>query len=103
MKLISYIQFEQNSVILMKEGERTFTVCFDNSTATFAELDGDDIFDEHEINVEIEEQRKTPGQILGMVGGIKGGKARAKNLSPERRKEIAILGAKARWAKSLPH
>ena len=31
--------------------------------------------------------------------GSKGGKKRAKNLSPERRKEIALKGAKARWSK----
>jgi hypothetical protein len=31
--------------------------------------------------------------------GSKGGKARATNLSPERRKEIARAAVKARWAK----
>jgi general stress protein YciG len=31
--------------------------------------------------------------------GSKGGKARAKALTPERRKEIARQGAKARWGK----
>ena len=30
----------------------------------------------------------------------KGGFARAKNLTPERRREIAINGAKARWSKA---
>lgn len=32
------------------------------------------------------------------AGGVQGGKARAKSLTPERRKEIARAGAKARWA-----
>jgi len=36
---------------------------------------------------------------LGRLGGLKGGKARAKALSPERRKEIAKKAAKARWNK----
>lgn len=31
------------------------------------------------------------------AGGLKGGKARAKNLSPERRSEIARVAAHARW------
>jgi hypothetical protein len=35
---------------------------------------------------------------IGRKGGIKGGKARAANLSPERRKEIAKAAAQARWA-----
>ncbi|MEO1243930.1 MAG: histone H1 [Pseudomonadota bacterium] len=37
---------------------------------------------------------------LGRRGGLKGGLARAKKLSPERRKEIAEKAAQARWAKS---
>jgi hypothetical protein len=35
----------------------------------------------------------------GGLGGKKGGPARAKKLSPERRKEIARKAAKARWDK----
>lgn len=34
---------------------------------------------------------------IGRRGGIKGGKARAANLSNERRKEIARKAAQARW------
>ena len=34
---------------------------------------------------------------LGKVGGAKGGPARAKALSPQRRKEIAQDAAKTRW------
>lgn len=33
----------------------------------------------------------------GRAGGAKGGKARAEKLSPERRREIAVAAAKARW------
>jgi hypothetical protein len=33
----------------------------------------------------------------GRRGGLKGGKARAKKLSPERRREIAKKAAAARW------
>ncbi len=36
---------------------------------------------------------------LGRRGGLKGGKARAAKLSPERRAEIAKRAAEARWAK----
>jgi hypothetical protein len=37
---------------------------------------------------------------LGLLGGSKGGRKRAQNLSPERRKAIAQQGAQARWAKA---
>ena len=44
---------------------------------------------------------KNPAAVLlGRMGGIKGGKARAEKLSPERRKEIAQRAAKERWKKS---
>lgn len=33
----------------------------------------------------------------GRLGGLKGGKARKKSLSKQRRKEIATRAAKARW------
>jgi hypothetical protein len=36
-----------------------------------------------------------PAQVLGRAGGL----ARAKKLSPKRRREIARLAAEARWAK----
>ena len=35
----------------------------------------------------------------GRLGGLKGGKARAKKLSAKRRKTIALKAAKARWKK----
>jgi hypothetical protein len=43
-------------------------------------------------------RKNKAAQALGKLGGLKGGKARAKKLSPERRKEIARLAANARWA-----
>lgn len=38
-------------------------------------------------------------QALGHLGGLKGGKARAERLTPERRAEIAKKAAMARWGK----
>jgi hypothetical protein len=35
---------------------------------------------------------------IGRLGGIKGGKARADSLTPERRSEIAKKAAQARWS-----
>jgi hypothetical protein len=35
----------------------------------------------------------------GRAGGLKGGKRRAEQLTPERRREIAKSAAAARWAK----
>ncbi|MBI1808160.1 MAG: hypothetical protein HYR76_14065 [Ignavibacteria bacterium] len=41
---------------------------------------------------------KNPAAVaLGRLGGLKGGKARAKALSPKRRSEIAKKAAKKRW------
>jgi hypothetical protein len=41
---------------------------------------------------------KNPAAVsLGRLGGLKGGKARAKNLSAEQRKEIARKAAESRW------
>lgn len=37
---------------------------------------------------------------LGRLGGLKGGKARAAKLSPERRSEIAKQAAAKRWRQS---
>jgi hypothetical protein len=43
--------------------------------------------------------RKNPAAVaLGKLGGSKGGKARAANLSPRKRKQIAKKAAKARWS-----
>jgi hypothetical protein len=47
---------------------------------------------------------KNPAAVaLGRLGGLKGGKARAKKLSPKRRKEIAVAAAQQRWLKPRPN
>ena len=47
-----------------------------------------------------EVEEKDPGAVaLGRRGGLKGGKARAKKLTAERRSEIARAAADARWSK----
>jgi hypothetical protein len=46
-------------------------------------------------------KEKNPAAVaLGRLGGLKGGKARAKKLGPERRKEIARKAATTRWGLS---
>lgn len=48
-----------------------------------------------------EEQGKDPAAVaLGRKGGLKGGKARAENLSATKRAAIARNAANARWQKS---
>jgi len=45
-------------------------------------------------------KEKNPAAVaLGKLGGAKGGKARARALSPERRIEIARKAAETRWKK----
>lgn len=47
-----------------------------------------------------EEQGKDPAAVRsGRRGGIKGGKARAASMTPERRAEIARQAAEKRWSK----
>jgi len=47
-----------------------------------------------------EKPEKNPAAVaLGRLGGLKGGKARAKKLSAKKRKEIAKKAAEARWKK----
>lgn len=49
------------------------------------------------------EPTKDPAAVaLGRRGGLKGGKARAANLTPEERSELARRAAQARWAKRRP-
>src|SRR5260370_14850593 len=46
---------------------------------------------------------KNPHAVaLGRLGGAKGGLARSRNLTPERRREIACPAAAARWSGRLP-
>jgi hypothetical protein len=48
-----------------------------------------------------EPSEKNPHAVaLGKLGGKKGGKARADKLTPEQRKEIAKIAARARWKKA---
>ena len=45
-----------------------------------------------------EKSEKNPAAVaLGRLGGLKGGKARAKKLTAKRRSEIARRAAQARW------
>jgi hypothetical protein len=47
---------------------------------------------------------KNPAAVaLGRLGGLKGGLNRAKNLSSERRSEIAKVAAQKRWGKEDDH
>jgi hypothetical protein len=48
-----------------------------------------------------EEQGKNPMAVkLGRKGGLKGGEARSRALTPSRRSEIARAAANSRWKKS---
>ena len=49
---------------------------------------------------EIVEELRDPGKEYARKGGLKGGKARAEKLTPERRVEIARKAAEKRWGKS---
>lgn len=50
---------------------------------------------------EEEESKKNPHAVaLGRLGGIKGGKARARRMTAEERKRTARAAANARWAAS---
>jgi hypothetical protein len=44
-------------------------------------------------------KKSEAAKFLGRLGGLKGGKARAKKLTPERRSAIARKGAEVRWGK----
>ena len=46
------------------------------------------------------EEKTNSGKELKRKGGLKGGKARARKLSPKERHEIAKLAAHARWKRS---
>jgi hypothetical protein len=47
----------------------------------------------------VEYTKNEAAAALGRLGGLKGGKARADKLTPERRKEIAQKAAQKRWGK----
>jgi len=50
-----------------------------------------------EVGVTPNDEVKAAAAALGRLGGLKGGKARAKALSPKKRSEIAKKAAAARW------
>lgn len=53
-----------------------------------------------EIQAKAIAEGKNPAAVmLGRLGGLKGGKARATKLSAEQRSEIARKAAKTRWEK----
>lgn len=45
----------------------------------------------------IEDGKNPAAVLLGRLGGLKGGKARAAKLSGKKRREIARQAARARW------
>ncbi len=47
----------------------------------------------------VSESKRHPQTTKGHAGGLKGGKARAKHLTPEQRRRIARGAAQARWKK----
>ncbi len=51
--------------------------------------------------LETERVKNPHAQALGRLGGRVGGLARAKSLTPERRREIAVNASKARWTKNV--
>lgn len=54
---------------------------------------------EKEDRIVTEDGRDLAAVLLGRLGGLKGGQARAQALSPERRREIAAKAARTRWEK----
>jgi len=49
------------------------------------------------VDQAVDEGKNPAAVMLGRLGGLKGGKARAAKLSAKRRREIAQKAAKARW------
>jgi hypothetical protein len=47
----------------------------------------------------VSESKRHPSS-KGKAGGLKGGKSRAQQLTPEQRQDIARLAARARWKKN---
>lgn len=59
----------------------------------------DDATTEKLLNKAVEEGKNPAAVLLGRMGGLKGGKARAASLSAEKRSEIAKKAANVRWSK----
>ena len=64
-----------------------------------AKLIADIATGEKDDRILTDDGRDLAAVLLGRRGGLKGGKARAATLSPDRRREIAAKAAKARWEK----
>jgi len=72
----------------------------DHDFATIARRVVEQAIGEHLDGTPLEDPNagKNPSAVaLGRLGGKKGGEARAKKLSPAKRKAIAKKAAKARW------
>jgi hypothetical protein len=54
---------------------------------------------DEEKPAELAPEKNSAAVALGRLGGLKGGKARAKKLSPEERARIAMQAAAVRWKK----
>lgn len=52
-----------------------------------------------QLQDEPERGDSSPMASLGRAGGLKGGRARAEAMTPERRAEVARMAASARWRK----
>ena len=52
-----------------------------------------------EVEDTVSEGKRHPENVKGRAGGKRGGKSRAKTLTPAQRIEIARLAAQARWKK----
>lgn len=59
----------------------------------------DEVTIEELVKKATEEGKNPAAVMLGRLGGLKGGKARAKKLSPEQRSHIAQKAARERWKK----
>ena len=55
--------------------------------------------DEEAEEPEVDDGKNAAAVALGRLGGLKGGKARAKQLTKKQRSEAARKAAEARWAK----
>jgi len=50
-----------------------------------------------EVEDTVSEAKKHPETVKGRTGGLIGGKSRAKSLSADQRRKIAVKAAQARW------
>ena len=57
----------------------------------------DDSTVEKMLDKAVDDGKNPAAVLLGRLGGLKGGKARAASLSAEKRREIAKKAAQARW------